>query len=111
MDNHKWALYVWEKNRLGKGFYTLIHVDYHWDANYDFWGKPEREKELKEASIDELESLIKEEDLIQYDSFIGPAVARGLINNIHFRLISTFFFLPWGHATKIWWSIQEPTSM
>ena len=84
MDNHKWALYVWEKNRLRRGIYTLVHVDYHWDANYDFWGKPDREKELKEASIETIESLIRGEDLIQYDSFIGPAIARGLINDIHF---------------------------
>jgi len=84
MDNHKWALYIWEKNRLDKGAYTLVHVDYHWDANYDFLGKPEREKELREASIEDVRSLIKREDLIQYDSFIGPAIARGLINDIHF---------------------------
>jgi len=28
--------------------------------------------------------LIRKEDLIQYDSFIGPALARELINDIHF---------------------------
>ena len=84
MDNHKWALYVWEKNRLTQGFYTLVHVDFHWDANYDFWGKPDKEKDLKGASIERIEKLIREGDLIQYDSFIGPAIVRGLINDVHF---------------------------
>ena len=84
MDNHKWALYVWESNRLKDGLYTLVHVDYHWDAVYDFWENPEKEKELIESSLDELKSLIKDESLIQYDSFIGPALARGLIDDIHF---------------------------
>ena len=84
MDNHKWALYVWEINRQKSGFYTLVHVDYHWDSIYDFWEITEKEKELKEASIDDVKLLITNEDLIQYDSFIGPAIARGLIDDIHF---------------------------
>lgn len=84
MDNHKWALYVWEKSRLPRRAYTLVHVDYHWDAIYKFEEYPVEEARLKEASCNQLESLIRKGKLIGYDSFIGPAMARGLVDNIHF---------------------------
>jgi hypothetical protein len=84
MDNHKWALYVWERSRLSKGAYTLVHVDFHWDAVYDFWENPTAEAALIGVSCEQLETLIRNEELIQYDSFIGPALARGLVDNVHF---------------------------
>lgn len=84
MDNHKWALYIWELSRLKNGAYCLIHVDYHWDAGYDFWEQPDEERRLFQASPEELQKMIASEHLIQYDSFIGPAIARGLIDQVHF---------------------------
>lgn len=83
MDNHKWALYIWEQYRKENKKYMLVHVDHHWDAIYDFEEQPE-EEELLRASAEEIKQLISNNNFIQYDSFIAPAIARGLINNIHF---------------------------
>jgi hypothetical protein len=84
MDNHKWALCVWERSCIPGIAYTLVHADYHWDAIYDFAENSSEENVLLEASCEQLESLIRREINIQYDSFIVPAVARGLLDEIHF---------------------------
>ncbi len=84
MDNHKWALCVWERSCIPGNAYSLVHVDYHWDAIYDFVENSSAEEMLIEASREQLESLIKSEENIQYDSFIVPALVRGLLNEIHF---------------------------
>lgn len=84
MDNHKWALYIWERYKLENEFYKLVHVDYHWDAVYDFWDNNELETKMLSSTAEQLKLYIENEDHIQYDSFIGPAIARRIINEIHF---------------------------
>jgi hypothetical protein len=86
MDNHKWALYVWESFRqnTGGGRYTLAHADYHWDGGYDFCCDAEKEQELLAADLGRLHALIDEDELIRFDSFIAPAVARGMFDTVHF---------------------------
>lgn len=83
MDNHRWALKVWETERVSFG-YTLVHADYHWDACYDFHELPDDEAQLIAASSQRIAELVAEDELIRYDSFIAPAVRRGLIRAIHF---------------------------
>ena len=83
MDNHRWALKVWEAERKSK-HYSLIHADYHWDSVYDFHENPEMEKELLAASSDRIAELVAEGEWIRYDSFIAPAVRRRLIHTVHF---------------------------
>lgn len=86
MDNHKWALYVWEffRQKAGGGRYTLVHADYHWDSGYDFNGDAKKEQELISADLERLHNFIEEEEWIRYDSFIAPAVARGMFDAVHF---------------------------
>lgn len=85
MDNHKWALFVWEtfREKSGRRF-TLAHADFHWDAGYDFHCDIEKESELLGASLDAIRAFIEEEEWIRYDSFIAPAVARGMFDCLHF---------------------------
>lgn len=86
MDNHKWAIYVWERHRKSSGIarFSLLHVDYHWDAIDDFSGRPEAEAQLLAADLPKLKAMVRDEDGIQYDSFIAPAVRRGMFDEIHF---------------------------
>jgi hypothetical protein len=86
MDNHKWALYVWEifRQLTGGGRFTLAHADYHWDGGYDFHCDAEKEQELLAADLQRLRAFIDEEEWIRYDSFIAPAVARGMFDALHF---------------------------
>jgi hypothetical protein len=83
MDDHRWALQVWETERKSSG-YTLIHADYHWDACYDFYDLPDDEADLIAASPQRICELTAEGELIRYDSFIAPAIRRGLIHTVHF---------------------------
>lgn len=85
MDNHKWALYVWEKFRLESSIrkFSLVHADYHWDGVYDMYEKPLKESQFLAANLDELKELIRIEDCIQFDSFIAPAVVKGMFDSIH----------------------------
>lgn len=86
MDNHKWALWVWEQHSLATGIekFTLAHADYHWDGGYDFFGHADMEAELLAARLEKLKYWIEEETWIRYDSFISPAVARGRFDAVHF---------------------------
>lgn len=83
MDDHRWALKVWETERR-HDHYTLVHADYHWDGCYDFHDQPAEEKKLVQASLNELAKIIAEGEWIRYDSFIAPAVKRGLVHTVHF---------------------------
>jgi hypothetical protein len=85
MDNHKWALLAWEQHRAGKQgqCYTLFHADYHWDGVDDFREAPESQEALSAATIGDIEQMTVSEDRIQYDSFIAPAVRRGLLDELH----------------------------
>jgi hypothetical protein len=83
MDDHRWALKVWEVERTNNS-YTLVHADYHWDGCYDFHELPDEEVRLIAATSEQLAELVAEGRLVQYDSFIAPAVRRGLIHTVHF---------------------------
>ena len=86
MDDHKWALYIWDRYRAHSGIhrFSLFHADYHWDGVNDFRDAPAELEILLKADEDVLFERIKEERLVQYDSFIAPAVMRGLFDEVHF---------------------------
>jgi UPF0489 domain len=83
MDDHRWALKVWETERRHDR-YTLVHADYHWDGCYEFHEQPEEEARLALASSARVADLVAAGEWIKYDSFIAPAVKRGLVHAIHF---------------------------
>lgn len=83
MDDHRWAFIVWERCR-SKPKYCLVHADQHWDGVYDFHDDPEGEQALIAANIDCLEDFVADNDRIRCDSFIAPAVRRGLFKEVHF---------------------------
>jgi len=86
VDNHKWAFYIWEEMARDTAVknYCLVHVDYHWDGGNEFFGHPNKEKELLEAGIEVIHSLIEEGRWVTFDSFISPAIIRGLVKEVHF---------------------------
>jgi len=86
MDNHRWAFYIWEEFRAeseNKRF-SLVHADYHWDGNNDFHEKSDEVEKLLSVGRAELLEFVRISALIQYDSFIAPAVIRGLFDEVHF---------------------------
>lgn len=86
MDDHKWALLIWEQHRLrvrGRR-YSLMHADYHWDSTDDFRDNEEAQAELEAADSDGLRAMTAVGERITYDSFIAPAVRRALFSEIHF---------------------------
>lgn len=83
MDDHRWALKVWEGERKNDN-YTLVHADFHWDGCYDFHGSPDKEADLIAATSQQIAELVAEGELVRYDSFIAPAVRRGFIHIVHF---------------------------
>lgn len=86
MDDHKWALLAWERHAeeaCGKP-YTLIHADYHWDGVDDFFDSTTAQESLRDSDLADLEAMIASGEWIRYDSFIAPAVRRGLLAEVHF---------------------------
>ncbi|MDN8617995.1 UPF0489 family protein [Variovorax ginsengisoli] len=86
MDNHKWALWVWERQVQIAGIakFTLVHADHHWDGGYDAYYDQEKSSEIVAADLEQLRAIIDEEEWIRYDSFIAPAVLRGRFDCLHF---------------------------
>jgi len=82
MDNHKWAFYIWNKfiKESGNQKLTLVHADYHWDDINDYQDAPEEEEKLVNSDDEKLIEIVKEDSFIRYDSFICPAIIRGLVN-------------------------------
>lgn len=86
MDNHKWALYAWEKFFIedpSRAPLPLVHADYHWDAIND-WRTEEEASQI--LHIDSL-SRIKEAILsgtIDYANFIFPEIIRKRISEVYF---------------------------
>src|SRR5579862_318294 len=62
MDDHKWALQVWNAYHVASGRQklSLVHADYHWDGINDFHDSPDMEQKLVEADDQELATLIRE---------------------------------------------------
>ncbi len=83
MDDHRWALLVWEMKRKHNR-YTLVHADQHWDACYDFHENKEEEGKLLVADTARIHEYLIEDNFIRFDSFIAPAVRRGLFDVVHF---------------------------
>ncbi|MBQ0937560.1 UPF0489 family protein [Ideonella paludis] len=84
MDNHKWALVAWERQRIDGKRYVLLHADFHWDGVDDFWPDDSPREELLAAGVDELVAMTAAEKHIKFDSFIAPAVRRNLLSEVHF---------------------------
>ena len=91
MDNHKWALFVWERHRLqvGGAQYSLMHADFHWDSTDDFRENEAAQAVLAAANADGLRAMTAANEYITYDSFIAPAVRRGLFSEVHFYCLQT----------------------
>ena len=89
VDIHRWAYYIWEKERIEKKIdkCSLVHVDYHWDGGNDFHNYPDKEKELHEADLDKIYNLVAEGSWIRFDSFISPSIIRGFISEVHFYCV------------------------
>jgi hypothetical protein len=86
MDNHRWALLVWERHmeETGAKRFILAHADFHWDAGYYFSEQEGLKEQLVAADLNQLESWIEEDVLVRYDSFIAPAVVRKRFESVHF---------------------------
>ena len=85
MDDHRWAFYVWEKGRAqNQGPYALVHLDFHYDGVNDFKDTANRERLISVGTDGEIFQMVKNKKHVQCDSFIAPAVIRGLIKEIHF---------------------------
>ena len=83
MDNHKWALSAWAHTHTG-GRRWLLHADHHWDGVDMVSGNADEQAALLEADLATLDQRIADEDGIQYDAFIAPAVIRGYFDQVHF---------------------------
>lgn len=86
MDDHKWALFIWDQLRQkARGVrYSLIHADYHWDSIDDFREDEEAKSKLAAAGSNDLRAMTAAGEYVRYDSFIAPAVRRGLFSEVHF---------------------------
>jgi len=86
MDDHRWAYYVWEKSlqqNRGEKF-ALVHLDYHWDGVNDFRSATDQDMLRGVSELGEIYRMVAEERYVQKDSFIAPAIIRGLIEEVHF---------------------------
>ncbi|MDN7176972.1 UPF0489 family protein [Caballeronia sp. SEWSISQ10-4 2] len=86
MDDHRWAFLVWTRFGLEReiGRFSLVHADHHWDSINDFHENEEARDRLLAAELTEIEAMVRNEERIQYDSFIAPAVIRKLVTEVHF---------------------------
>jgi hypothetical protein len=87
MDDHRWAYYIWEKSLQqdrGKKPRTLVHLDYHWDGVNDFQSATDQNRLLRTSELDEIYRMVSEGIRLRKDSFIAPAIIRGLIEEVHF---------------------------
>jgi len=83
MNDHRWALLGWEKSCKMRPA-MLVHLDWHWDGINDFKLEAHYQTLLKANSFEKLENLIAKDSLVRRDSFIAPAVIRGITDEIHF---------------------------
>ena len=83
MDDHRWAMLVWELLRK-QNRYSLVHADFHWDGCDDFYDNEREETRLLGATLADIEQYVVDNKFIRFDSFIAPAVRRGMFEEIHF---------------------------
>lgn len=84
MDDHRWAYYLWERYLQKKVAQSLIHIDQHWDAVNDFLDDSYQERLSRITDLDKIKEMVSENNLVRKDSFIAPAIVRGIINEVHF---------------------------
>jgi hypothetical protein len=87
MDSHKWAFYAWVSSLRalpGREHAVLAHLDYHLDACNDFTSAEDVERLLQATNPAEFAEIIAQDRLIKCDSFIVPAIMRGLVQDVHF---------------------------
>ncbi|WP_095990551.1 UPF0489 family protein [Cystobacter fuscus] len=86
MGDHRWAFLVWTRFGLERGIerFSLIHADHHWDGINDFYEREEARDRLLAADLTKIEAMVRNKELIQFDSFIAPAVIRKLVTEVHF---------------------------
>lgn len=86
MDDHRWAFYVWSRylERSTSCQLSLVHADYHWDGVNDLLGNESVLAQLRRADLKQVFDLVQQNQLIRFDSFIVPAVVRGIFSDIHF---------------------------
>lgn len=84
MDSHKWAFVAWEQARMPGQRYALLHADFHWDGVDDFADDEAAQQSLLTGNAATLVKLAQDEQYIRYDSFIAPAIRRGLFAEAHF---------------------------
>ena len=81
------GLFAWESSLrplLGHERGILAHRDYHLDACNDFTSAPDVERLLRASGAAECADLTAGRDLVKCDSFIVPAILRGLVRDVHF---------------------------
>ena len=67
MDNHKWALVAWERQRVAGQRYVLLHADFHWDGVDDFVPDGSPRETLLAAGVDELAAMTAAAEYIRFD--------------------------------------------
>jgi hypothetical protein len=83
MNDHKWAFLGWEKSCKRRPA-ILAHLDWHWDGINDFRNPQDYDHLRNIKSHEELKELIAENRLIRRDSFIAPAIIKGITDEVHF---------------------------
>jgi len=92
MDDHKWAYYVWESvlfQDRGRTPLPLVHMDYHWDSVNDFTSIKDQENLRRINNLKEIRTLVSNGINVRKDSFLAPAIIRGVINEVHFYCLQT----------------------
>ena len=87
MDDHRWAFFAWESaaaHSASQQRYSLIHADYHYDACNDFESDEQIASLQAVIDLQEIERLVRADEMIKKDSFIAPAVIRGLLKQVDF---------------------------
>ncbi len=89
MSDHKWAWYAWESSLRTRPL-KLIHLDYHWDNLNDFRSPADIDYLRSIVDLNEIHNLTAsdKDHRVREDSFIAPAIIRGLVNEIHFCCVS-----------------------
>ena len=83
MNDHRWALLGWDKSCKWRPA-ILAHLDWHWDGINDFKGQQDLKRLFNANSHEELKDLIAEDNLVRRDSFICPAIIKGITDEVHF---------------------------
>jgi uncharacterized protein UPF0489 len=87
MDDHRWSYYIWERFATcdaEKVCRTLVHLDYHYDGINDLQQVEDQEHLRRIRELNDIYRIVSDSNSIQKDSFIAPAIIRGIIDDAHF---------------------------